>query len=91
MQMLHPFYSTYLHRPSWYRHEQELRAIIYDSDSDIPEKGVYRKVDCARLIERVVITPYAEAPLHESVRQEVARHGLSIPVTDSALARPPIR
>jgi hypothetical protein len=91
MEMLHPFYSTYLHRPSWYKHEQELRALIYDPDSDIPEKGACCKVDCARLIERVVISPYAEASLHESVHQEIARHGLIIPVAKSALTRPPIR
>jgi hypothetical protein len=37
-----PFYSRFLHRPKWFEHERELRALIYNLDGDISTTGEWR-------------------------------------------------
>ncbi len=90
MDERHPFYSAFLHKRKSLEHEKEIRALIYNRDGEISDRGEFVKVDLLSVIDIVHVAPESEAWYEQLVRSVVARYGLDIPVHRSSLEDGPI-
>jgi hypothetical protein len=84
MNERHPFYSTFMQKQDWFEYEKEVRALVYNRDNEIPERGVFVSVDLASVLESIYAAPES-GTLSELVQGVVARYGLNIPVRRSSL------
>ena len=77
-----------MHKRLWHSYENEVRALIYNRDPEIPDGGASVKVDLASLVKNVIVAPGSE-DLIDLTRSVVARHGLGFPVHASSLGSSP--
>ncbi len=76
-----------------YEHEKEFRLIYWDpkllniDPKDIPP-NVLVSIDPIKMIEKIIISPYATQESMNEVQQFIANAGLTIPVTQSDLLEP---
>ena len=89
--------SPYLHKRKSFEHEREVRAIVQDvptgqiatlsQDADI---GISYGVKLNRLVQEVVIDPFAPGWLYTLVKSVATRYKLDAPIVKSSLANAPI-
>lgn len=89
--------SPYLHKRKSFEHEREVRAIVQDvptgqiatlsQDADI---GISYEVDLNRLVQEVIIDPFAPGWLYDLVNLIAIRYNLDAPIVKSSLANAPI-
>ena len=80
------------HKRMSFQHEREVRAMILRIPSqDRPDesKGCYCKVDLAKLLEEIVVAPFAEEWFVDLVRSIAGRYGLGDRVRTSTLSDDP--
>lgn len=81
----------YLHKRISFQHEQEVRALILhasDKDKSRPS-GLYHKVDLEKLVEEIVIAPFAQSWFFDLVRSLAGRYGLGNRVRMSDMSDAP--
>ena len=93
--------SAFLCKRKNFEHEHEVRAIVQiprpdnrnhgqegviDFSQDICDVGNYYKVDLSRLIQEVIVSPYASNWLLERIKSVAFRYKLKAPVVKSDLA-----
>ncbi len=91
-------FAPFLHKRRSFEHEHEVRALLlHAADNgnkgivpDLQPPGVNCDVDLPKMIEEVVVTPFAQDWLVEVVNGVASRYGLAAPVRKSALADKPI-
>lgn len=81
----------YLHKRISFRHEQEVRALTLSaSGKDRPSpSGLYHKVDLEKLVEEIVVAPFAKSWFVDLVRSLAGRYGLGDRVRMSELSDTP--
>ena len=92
--------APFMHKRKSFEHEREVRAIIQKHNivdgkimvggPDIFETGTYCDVDTSKLVNQVIVPPYAEDWFTELVQATAVTYGLQAPVTKSSLASLPI-
>ena len=91
-------FTSFLHKRKSFEHEHEIRAMILHAvrtDSKqgphphLQPAGINCDVDLSKLIEEVVVTPFAEDWLVEVVQAVAGRYSLTAPIRRSALASEP--
>lgn len=91
--------SAYLHKRKSFEHEAEVRAIsmrmperqISRDELQRPaDSGLYIPVDLARLLEEVVVAPYADEWFVQLVTSVAARYDCEAPIRRSSLAESPV-
>jgi hypothetical protein len=86
-----------VHKRSAFRHDQEVRAIVWEQESEpggrpkptFGEKGTYVDIDVGTLVQEVVVSPLAHMHFVETVTHVIRGLGLSCPVRRSTLLDPP--
>ena len=93
--------SAFLCKRKSFEHEREVRAIVQipspgdrnhgqegviDFSQDICDVGNYYEVDLSRLIQEVIVSPYAPNWLLELIKSVAFRYNLKAPVVKSELA-----
>ena len=93
--------APFLHKRDSFEHEKEVRAINWDlpipsplslenctPDFSIPlhEVGAYRQVEVSRLVQEVIVAPYAAEWFMELVQSVTGIYDLKVPVRRSSLA-----
>ena len=90
----HPF----MYKRPHFEYEHEVRATVTSTlqlvlGDDAPPyyvgSGIYEKVDLDKLVEEIVISPYAEEWFHELVQSVAERYGLKAPIRSSSLSDKP--
>lgn len=81
----------YLHKRISFKHEEEVRAILLvgDVNKPAPDRGFYCAVDIHKLIQEIVVAPFAEEWFVDLVRSVSRRCGLHDRVRISSLAGTP--
>ena len=97
--------APFLHKRVSFSHEQEVRAIIscqqhkptdkpdvvtVDYSKDVCDVGMPFPVDPVKLIQEVVVSPYAEPWIHELVVTVSKRYGLGSVVIPSGMVKTPV-
>ena len=86
----------YVHKRKSFSYEKELRAVIYDIPSNIPEylaspdDGRFVPIDVQNLVQRVYIAPMSPSWFRSLVKNVLSKYDLSIRIAESALDKPPI-
>jgi hypothetical protein len=79
----HPV-RRYMRKKPAFRHEQEARLVFFDENKDhLGKPGVLIPVDVKILIEKVVISPKAEAWFLSLVKNLIAKLGYAVKVIPS--------
>jgi len=89
--LLYPF----VHKRLSFAHEQELRALLFQSPpvlgggmnfaAELPDRGIWQSVTISDLVESVYIAPAAPEWFRELVARVVERYKLNVPVHQSVL------
>jgi hypothetical protein len=82
-----------VHKRRAFRHDQEVRAIVWEMESEhggkpkppFGEKGVYVPVNVESLFQEVVVSPLGRPGFEETVREVTRAFGVSSPVNRSQL------
>jgi hypothetical protein len=90
MDNTHPFYSPTLHKRKSFEHEKEIRALIYNSDTDPASIGVWKKVNLGKLIDKIYVAPTSSTWFRKLVEKLAIRYTLNKPVVQSCLNHDPI-
>jgi hypothetical protein len=80
--------APFFHKRRAFEYERELR-VLRCSDTPLEEPGRYFETDLGSLIERVVVSPTAEAWFAGLVSSVTQKYGFSWPVEPSELDRDP--
>lgn len=83
-----PTYDRVFAKRSTLSHEQEVRGVV-TTDEKKDEAGFVIKVDLAHLIGKVVISPFAPAWFEGTVKDALAKYGVTTLVTPSELSEDP--
>ena len=92
--VLHPF----LYKRPYFEYEQEVRATVMstlqlvlgeDTSLNFVGSGTYVRVDVDKLIEEVVLSPYAASWHHELVCSVAQKYGLKAPIRRSSVRDKP--
>ncbi len=95
----HSGFAPYLFKRQSFEHEREVRAICVKHPQgnaplaaapDICETGLYLAVDLGKLIQEVVVAPFAEGWFLELTQAVATRFGLEAPIRRSSLAELPV-
>jgi plasmid stability protein len=91
---------TFLTKRHHFSAEQEVRAILIDAPAGPDGRedltrcnsrgGVALQVDLSRLIDRVVVHPYASSSALAEVRDRINRHGRTLQLYPSSLTSDPV-
>ena len=96
--------APFLYKRDSFEHEKEVRAINWDLPIPSPitlenctpdfstplhEVGAYRQVDVSRLVQEVIVAPYAADWFKELIQSAAVLYGLKVPVRRSFLADEP--
>jgi hypothetical protein len=94
-------FYPYIHKRQSFTHERELRAILWETDWPVTDKGSpdfsylpadsgkWVPVDLARLIQEFRVAPYCSEWFADLVAKVVRRYGMSVEVTRSSLEESP--
>lgn len=77
------WYAAFMLKKVQYADEHEVR-VICDMGTASEEKGVRMHVDWSRIVERVVVTPYAGKAFTHAAESFCGKHGLNVPVVRSS-------
>ena len=80
--------SAFLYKRNHFRHENEVRAVCMNV-TNMQSASQYIEVDLDKMIEQIVIAPYAPTWFKELVREVGARLQLKAPIVDSQLTAEP--
>jgi hypothetical protein len=83
-------YAGYVCKRLSFRHEQEVRALIYTHGEELDKVGLIVPVDLATLVRHVHVAPTAPEWYEDVVRRAAERYGLDAPVTRSDLYAGPL-
>jgi hypothetical protein len=88
-----------MHKRKSFEHERELRAVFWEVDgtpaaqtyrAKIEPAGLSIPIDLLSLIEKIYISPTAEAWLANVIHEATSKYDLPIPVMQSTLAESPL-
>jgi hypothetical protein len=77
-----------VHKRISFQHEQEVRAVYFETPAE-DATGGYCKVDLLKLVEEIVVAPFAEDWFVDLVRSPAERHGIGDRVRSSTLSDAP--
>ena len=81
--------GAYWHKRKSFEYEQEVRAVIRNSEYDEYPGGMQVDVDLEKLIQAIYISPYAPKWFEDVVCDVVKRYGLNKPILHSIIGEKP--
>lgn len=86
----HDPYLAFFHKRKSFQHENELRAIVKQLDTEFIGKGCSIPIELSLLVERVYVAPESPPWFFELVERAMKKYGLDKPVIKSSLADDPV-